>query len=221
MARKQRYQGQQVTVTYDPAICSHAGECVRGLPEVFDAKKRPWIEPDEAGAKEVAATVARCPSGALAIEAEQHAADSAVNEPAAEQINQLQICANGPAIATGQIQLATRNGEVIEKTRRVALCRCGASANKPYCDGSHKQAEFVDPGLLPEVESQEINADADVVAVLAEDGPVIFRGPMQWCASDGSVASFESKALCRCGESQSKPFCDGTHKGIEFKTGGR
>ncbi len=226
MAKKQTYPGEHLTVTYDPAACSHAGECVRGLPEVFDAKKRPWIKPDAADAAAVAEAVSRCPSGALAIEDTPQDSDLAVGaqpeeESSAIELNQLQICANGPAIVSGQVRIMTREGAVVEETARVALCRCGASANKPYCDGSHKGVEFTDEGLLPEVESQEIEAGDEVVAVLAENGPVIFRGPMQWCATDGSVASFDSKALCRCGESANKPFCDGTHKGTDFRTEGR
>jgi uncharacterized Fe-S cluster protein YjdI len=62
------YEGEQVTVSFDAEICAHAGECVRGLPRVFEVGRRPWIEPDAAPAAEVIAQVARCPSGALRIE---------------------------------------------------------------------------------------------------------------------------------------------------------
>ena len=67
MSRKD-YVGKDVTVSFDPEVCEHAAECVRGLPAVFDTKKRPWIQPDEASAEEVIAQVGRCPSGALRIE---------------------------------------------------------------------------------------------------------------------------------------------------------
>ncbi|MGH3555997.1 MAG: (4Fe-4S)-binding protein [Mycobacterium sp.] len=59
------YHGSKIEVTYDEDICIHAGECVRGLPRVFDTNKDPWITPDGASAEEVAAQVRRCPSGAL------------------------------------------------------------------------------------------------------------------------------------------------------------
>ena len=65
---RKSYVGAEVTVSFDPEICEHAAECVRGLPAVFDTKRRPWIEPDNAPADEVVAQVARCPSGALQIE---------------------------------------------------------------------------------------------------------------------------------------------------------
>ena len=67
MSRKS-YVGADVTVSFDAEVCEHAAECVRGLPAVFDAKARPWIQPDNAPADEVIAQVARCPSGALQIE---------------------------------------------------------------------------------------------------------------------------------------------------------
>lgn len=61
----QVYRGQDVTVTYDPNVCAHAGECVRGLPAVFDAKQKPWIDPDAGDAAAVRRQVEHCPSGAL------------------------------------------------------------------------------------------------------------------------------------------------------------
>lgn len=67
MARK-TYEGREIAVSFDPEVCRHAAECVRGLPSVFDTKARPWIQPDNAGAAEVREVVGRCPSGALQIE---------------------------------------------------------------------------------------------------------------------------------------------------------
>ena len=63
--RSKAYVGKDVVVTFDADVCQHAAECVRGLPQVFDTKKRPWIDPDGAAADAVRAQVARCPSGAL------------------------------------------------------------------------------------------------------------------------------------------------------------
>lgn len=67
MARKP-YVGGAVTVSFDPDVCQHSGNCVRGLPSVFDTERKPWIEPDGSAAAEVIAQVMRCPSGALRIE---------------------------------------------------------------------------------------------------------------------------------------------------------
>lgn len=63
--RVQVYETPDITVTFDPNVCIHSGVCVRGLPMVFDVKRRQWVKPELASADEVAAQVARCPSGAL------------------------------------------------------------------------------------------------------------------------------------------------------------
>ncbi len=61
----QTYETPEITVTFDPNICTHAGKCVRGLPAVFDVKQKPWINPSAATAEDVEAQVSQCPSGAL------------------------------------------------------------------------------------------------------------------------------------------------------------
>lgn len=68
MSRKS-YVGTAVTISFDPDVCQHSGNCTRGLAAVFDAERRPWIDPDGASPEEVIAQVGRCPSGALRIEA--------------------------------------------------------------------------------------------------------------------------------------------------------
>jgi uncharacterized Fe-S cluster protein YjdI len=76
METRKNYVGANVTVSYDRALCTHAAECVRGLPAVFDVNARPWIQPNHAASEAVIATVARCPSGALRIEAQEEDAAS-------------------------------------------------------------------------------------------------------------------------------------------------
>jgi len=63
--RLQVYETAEITVTFEPARCIHSGHCVRGLPAVFDIRRRRWVAPEAAPADTVAAQVARCPSGAL------------------------------------------------------------------------------------------------------------------------------------------------------------
>jgi uncharacterized Fe-S cluster protein YjdI len=63
--RLQTYETDEIVVTFDPNVCIHSGVCVRGLPRVFDVRRKRWIEPESAPASQVAAQVARCPSGAL------------------------------------------------------------------------------------------------------------------------------------------------------------
>lgn len=63
--RLQVYETDGITVTFDPTRCTHSGRCIRGLPAVFDIRRRRWVSPEAAPVDEVAAQVARCPSGAL------------------------------------------------------------------------------------------------------------------------------------------------------------
>ena len=59
------YAAPGIVVTWEPTRCQHAAECVRGLPAVFDPKKRPWIDPAQASVDDLVATIDRCPSHAL------------------------------------------------------------------------------------------------------------------------------------------------------------
>jgi uncharacterized Fe-S cluster protein YjdI len=72
MAREivKRYSNGEVVVVWQPDLCIHSGNCARGLPRVFDPRRRPWIDASAASTGEIVAQVAKCPSGALSIERE-------------------------------------------------------------------------------------------------------------------------------------------------------
>lgn len=128
MSRK-AYRGRGVTVFYDARRCLHVAECVRGLPEVFDPSKRPWIQPGNAPAATVAEVVRRCPTGAL------HDALAAGDEEAGNETTQITPQPDGPLLVRGRLSIRTPDGDLHET--RAALCRCGGSGNKPFCDGTH------------------------------------------------------------------------------------
>lgn len=133
--------------------------------------------------------------------------------------NVAEVPAAGPLCLTGRIQVEV-DGEVVADTDDIALCRCGHSNNKPYCDGSHNRVGFSDPGvilggrLVPG--RGEAGADDPVVIVCATDGPLLVRGPLTVVASDGATVQGTKGALCRCGASSTRPFCDGTHRTVGF-----
>jgi uncharacterized Fe-S cluster protein YjdI/CDGSH-type Zn-finger protein len=135
--RLQTYTTPEITVTFDPGRCVHAAECVRGLPQVFDTSRARWIRPERAPAEEVAAVIARCPTGAL---------HYTLPDGAAESIGgvAMRVTRNGPIYVRGAVRLQAEDGTVIVEDVRVALCRCGKSANQPFCDGTHRTTGFKD-----------------------------------------------------------------------------
>ena len=132
------YAGKQVVVSFDAARCIHAAECVRGAPEVFDPDGKPWIQPDNGDAQAIAAVVRRCPTGALSM---RFVDGSRAEQP--DDAASATLVADGPIYLRGRVLISGGAHASLAEYTRVALCRCGASANKPFCDGSHKKIGFV------------------------------------------------------------------------------
>ena len=133
--------------------------------------------------------------------------------------NVAEIPAGGPICLTGRIVVEV-GGEVVAEGDDLALCRCGESSNKPFCDGSHNAAGFDDPGVIQggalagQADSAE---DAAVVIACSANGPLLVKGPLTVMAADGKSVQGMKGALCRCGQSALKPFCDGSHRGAGFR----
>jgi len=131
------YRNEQIAVSWEPKLCMHAGYCFRGLPEVFQPDSRPWVKIDAAFADQIAETVRQCPSGAL----HYKRLDGGPQETAPEETS-IQARPNGPLYVRGKLRITGTGGQLIREDTRVALCRCGHSANKPFCDGSHRRVGF-------------------------------------------------------------------------------
>jgi len=209
-----RYESETIVVSYDPKRCIHAAECVHGLPGVFEKDRRPWIDPSQASPDEIVEVVSRCPTGTLTYERKDGGAGE---EPLKENIATL--AQDGPVYISGNIEIKTSEGQ--QQETRVALCRCGASKNKPFCDNSHLEAGFSDAGEIGDgrlVQAEEISPPATVRLTAAPNGPLLVDGPLTVRSADGSQSCSGSKgALCRCGASEKKPFCDGTHNVTGFE----
>jgi CDGSH-type Zn-finger protein/uncharacterized Fe-S cluster protein YjdI len=213
-ARIREYKGKDIVVRYDVKRCIHAEECVKGLPTVFAKDRRPWVDPDGAGADYVAEVVERCPTGALYHER----TDGGPGEELPGQ-NTVTVTVDGPLYVAGEVDTLLGDGSVVSTDTRVAYCRCGASENKPFCDGRHADAGFEAPGAIAESrpDSQEIAAGEKLAVTLAGNGPLLLKGPVTVRGAGGEdTVARNSVALCRCGASQKKPFCDGSHKNIDF-----
>jgi uncharacterized Fe-S cluster protein YjdI/CDGSH-type Zn-finger protein len=126
IAHARAYSAPGVTVYYDRGRCLHFAECIRGLPDVFDASKRRWIQPENASAEEVAEVVRRCPSGAL----HYRLKEGSPEEP--EQPTQVGFVANGPINLRGDLSIDVPAGRMREV--RASLCRCDRTENEPFCD---------------------------------------------------------------------------------------
>lgn len=134
-----RYTKDDLTVVWQPAKCFHSKKCFDGLSEVFNPNNKPWIQLDKSTAEEIIAQVKECPSGALSLEgASVEASTKEVNA----NTTKVTVTKGGPLLVKGSLSIELANGEIVEKEGMTALCRCGASANKPYCDGSHQKIEF-------------------------------------------------------------------------------
>jgi CDGSH-type Zn-finger protein/uncharacterized Fe-S cluster protein YjdI len=206
-----RYDGRFGNVTYDAKRCIHAAECVRGLPGVFDPNAKPWIRPGDVDAEALAAVIHRCPSGALKLERPDGARERA------SPTNSATLTPDGPTYVRGDLALLGCDGTVALADTRMALCRCGASQNKPLCDGSHRKIGFRHAGTLhaSDVPPHTI-AGGRLTIRPRPDGPLMCTGPLVVAGTDGRTAYAESTFLCRCGASANKPYCDGTHKKIGF-----
>ena len=135
--------------------------------------------------------------------------------------NVAEVPDSGPLCLTGRIRVEVA-GEIVADTDDVALCRCGHSANKPFCDGSHRRVGFDDPGAIQGgrlCRAGRSAPDEPVLIVCAANGPLLVRGPLTVAASDGATSQGTKGALCRCGSSSTKPFCDGSHRETGFEAG--
>ncbi len=205
-------EGRQLTLLYEGKKCIHSRFCVTGAPRVFLANvPGPWIVPDAVDVETLVGIAHACPSGAIRYRRKDGHPDEAP-----PPVNLVATREAGPYAFRGDLRI---DGE--SRGHRATLCRCGASKNKPYCDGSHHDAGFAATGEPPTGEKTAMLEVRDgPLAVNPEiDGPLVVRGNLEITSGTGRVVARVSRArLCRCGGSATKPFCDGTHARIGFRS---
>ncbi|MFN0039189.1 MAG: CDGSH iron-sulfur domain-containing protein [Burkholderiales bacterium] len=207
---EQEYRGKHIVVRFDGQKCIHSRHCVLLRPEVFQANvPGDWIKPDNASTEAIVNVALACPSGAITWER----LDGGAQE-GPPPVNLVRVRENGPLAVHAEIEFTTG-----EKATRATLCRCGASKNKPFCDGSHVEAGFSASGEPPTQESTPLASRAGSLRVWPKpDGPLEVTGNVEIVSGTGrTVNRLEKTWLCRCGQSQKKPYCDGTHKRNGFK----
>lgn len=136
-----KYTNGIVTVVWKPDVCIHSRLCWTQLGEVFDPRKRPWVNMDGAETEQIIEQVSKCPSGALS-----YYLNEAENPPTTISADtKVEVLPNGPLLVYGNLLVKLKDGTEASKSKVTAFCRCGKSGNKPFCDGSHIPAGFEDP----------------------------------------------------------------------------
>jgi CDGSH-type Zn-finger protein len=184
---------------------------VTWAPNVFLANvKGPWIHPDAMDVDDLVEIAHVCPSGAI-----RYRRKDGKPEEAPPLVNLVSVREAGPYAVRADTSL---NGQSV--SYRATLCRCGASKNKPYCDGSHHEIGFAATGEPPTGSADMLPVRGGPLAIEPQtDGPLQVRGNLEIISGTGRVVARVVQArLCRCGGSNTKPFCDGSHAQIGFKS---
>jgi CDGSH-type Zn-finger protein/uncharacterized Fe-S cluster protein YjdI len=212
MAEVEVVASNSVEVRFEARRCVHSRNCVLGRPDVFVPNvEGEWLHPERATAEEVAELAHNCPSGAI----QYRRLDGGAQE-SAPKVNTVRIRENGPLSFHAAL---TVTAAVPAPAFRATLCRCGASQSKPYCDGSHHAAGFIASGEAPVGQMQALPArDGPLEIVPAKNGPLLVKGSLEVVTGTGAtIAKCASTALCRCGHSANKPYCDGSHAKAGFQ----
>ena len=128
------YKDKDLTIVWKPHKCIHSGICTGLLPKVYKPEERPWIKTGKASTNKLKDQLQQCPSGALSYY--MHDRDDAENPKIKKAFVEIKALEDGPLAISGNVEVIDVSGNS-EKHTKVALCRCGKSGNKPYCDGSH------------------------------------------------------------------------------------
>jgi len=140
-----KYTNNDITVVWKPTVCIHSTVCWKGLIDVFNPKEKPWIKMGGATTERIIEQVRKCPSGALSYFLNEDISKNQTDEKVVAEsahILKVEVTANGPYLIKTECLIVHSDGREETKGGTVALCRCGASANKPYCDGSHNKTGF-------------------------------------------------------------------------------
>jgi uncharacterized Fe-S cluster protein YjdI len=131
------YSNGELTVVWKPAKCIHAAECVKALPEVYNPDEKPWIKAENASTQALKDQIAKCPSGALS-----YKMNGKEDQESVSLETKVEVMPNGPLLVYGTLNVKDKDGKESTKNKTTAFCRCGASNNKPYCDGRHIKIAF-------------------------------------------------------------------------------
>lgn len=157
-----QYTNGEITVFWRPSKCIHATTCFRELIEVYNPRKRPWVNMKGASTERIIEVTDKCPTQAIfwKYNKDLSEAEKALNQStfAGEEVNpevlheeksrptqsRLQIMKNGPILIEGEFKVIDSDGNTLKTMIMTSFCRCGNSRNQPFCDGSHRITGFSD-----------------------------------------------------------------------------
>jgi len=156
--RNRQYTNGDITVFWIPSKCIHATTCFRELIEVFNPGRRPWVNMEGAPSRKIIEVVNKCPTQALIWKHNQDLTEeerktqwrvsSEEETPrslsGAEEPTSIRIMRDGPIVAEGKFTIIGSGDQELRPTTMTSFCRCGASRNMPYCDGTHRKIDFTD-----------------------------------------------------------------------------
>lgn len=131
------YSNEDITVVWKPKTCIHSKKCWKELIQVFNPQSKPWITMEGANTERIKKQVEACPSGALSYRSNKTGDQKEVHLE-----TKVEALENGPLLVYGTLNITNSDGTTNKRNKTTAFCRCGASQNKPYCDGAHVQADF-------------------------------------------------------------------------------
>jgi len=204
-------QSEHIAIAFELRVCMHSRHCVLEAAGVFQANRDgAWLRPEQAHVEDLVGVIKRCPSGALTYRRLDGGPDES-----APAVNTARVLENGPYALSADLRIEGQDPRL-----RATLCRCGQSKNKPFCDGAHASVGFVATGEPALVESAVLAQRGGALRVNpVTNGPLFVKGNLEIISVGGkTVKRAQSVALCRCGASANKPFCDGSHAKIGFRS---
>lgn len=150
--KERRYSNEDITVTWRPSKCIHVTTCYRELIEVFNPRKRPWVNMKGASTEEIIRVVDLCPTDALTYEWNDEKKQKQVKkeikkeEPVKDRIEveaaEVRVMHNGPLLVKGKFKIIGSSGTELKQMKMATFCRCGKSQKMPFCDGTHRKINF-------------------------------------------------------------------------------
>jgi uncharacterized Fe-S cluster protein YjdI len=134
-----KYTNGEITVFWQPRKCIHATTCYRELIDVFNPRKRPWVNMEGAPTEEIIRVVKLCPTEALTF---SYNSDIQPEVQQPEELPEVRVMEDGPLVLKGAFRVIDTDGKELKTLKMTSLCRCGASNNLPYCDGTHRKVGY-------------------------------------------------------------------------------